>query len=293
MYLCRRFLSFPGLHIAMDWLKLIWKNKGSAILLSLALAWLLFHRPIAAWACAGASACWLYPDSWPALLGITSQSDAWLVALLAAVLFALPFGRSGLLATLVGIQLAEPVLGFWPLLAIYVVSSAVSIVLVHALVQQSLMHPRAAWIHLRLAPVQSVFSPAIQRNPILWLSVGNLVSSQWYMSALGVLTHVPRERVCAALMVGNLIGFALVYVLSQVPDLDAISVVLLTLVVALVVFSPVLWANLTEFSAGKKTAGKKPQMAPASVKRKVGKAKPTPRKAPGRSSRGPRRAPAP
>jgi hypothetical protein len=143
------------------------------------------------------------------LLGVTSQSTAWLVALVAAVLFALPFGRSGLLATLVGIQLAEPVIGFFPLLALYVASSAASIVLVHALVEQSLLHPRAAWIHLRLAPVQSVFSPSIRRNPLLWLSVGNLVSSQWYMSALGVLAKVPRERVWAALLAGNLAAFGL------------------------------------------------------------------------------------
>ncbi len=238
----------------MDLLKVFWKNKLTAFLLVLALLWLLFHRPIAAWACSDTAACWLYPDSWPALLGITSQSAAWMVALLAAFLFALPFGRSGLLATLVGIQLAEPVFGFWPLVLLYVASSAVSIVLVHALVEQSLMHPRGAWIHLRLAPVQSIFSPSIRRNPILWLAVGNLVSSQWYMSALGIIASVPRRRIWAALMVGNLAAFAMVYSLSQVPDLDAVSVVLLTLVLALVLSSPVLWANLTESASKEKSA---------------------------------------
>ncbi|GEM_PF-2217350 len=259
-YLCGDANDACGIDV--DWFAVLRKNALTVTAVALAAVWLLFHRPIAAWVCSDALACWLYPNSWPLLLGVTSSSAAWLVALVAAVLFALPFGRSGLLATLVGIQLAEPVLGFWQVLVLYVASSAVSIVLVHAVVQQSLMHPRAGWIHLRLAPVQSIFSPSIRRNPILWLAVGNVLSSQWYMSALGVLTSVPRERVWAALMVGNLAGFALVYSLSQVPELDAISVVLLTLVVALVLSSPVLWANLTASGASENPA-KKAEKDPA------------------------------
>lgn len=232
------------------------ENKFSAGILLLTALWLLFHRAIASWACAGAAVCWLYPDSWPVLLGVDSSSSAMAVALVAAVLFSLPFGRSGLLATLVGIELAEPVFGFWPTLLLYVVSSAVSIVLVHAVVEQSLNHPKAAWIHLRLKPVQFVFSASIRRHPVLWLAFGNVVSSQWYMSALGVVAKVRQDKVWAGLLLGNLAAFALVYGLSSVPGLDSVSVVLLTLVVAVLLSSPLLLTKFVARRAARKTRKK-------------------------------------
>ena len=190
----------------MDVFNLIRKNKATAMLIVLAGIWLLVRTSVTAWFCQGAQACWLYPDSWPSLLGITPASPAVFVGLLAAILFALPFGRGGLLATLLAIHLAQPVFGLAGVVLIFIVSSAVSIILVHAIVEYGLRHPKAAWVHLRLKPVKSIFAPSIRKNGVLWLALGNLVGSQWHMSALGIICGVSRPHIWLGLFLGNLAG---------------------------------------------------------------------------------------
>lgn len=226
----------------MDVVAFIRRHKATSALLGLALVWLLVRNSVTVWVCSGTQVCWLYPDDWPALLGIGPFSSPVLVLLVSAALFALPFGRSGLLATLVAIQLGEPVLGFWGMVAIFLLASAVSIVLTHAAVAYGLRHPRAGWVHARLQPYRDVLGPLVRRNAFVWLSLGNLVGSQWHMSALGILSGVRRDTLLLALMAGNVAGFALVYLFSQVPDLDAVSIVLSVLFVAVLVSSPVVWA---------------------------------------------------
>ncbi|MBI5225630.1 hypothetical protein HY994_00125 [Candidatus Micrarchaeota archaeon] len=242
----------------LDWIR---KNKSTSSLIALALIWLLARHSVSPLICGPSPVCWLYPDSWPVLFGITAQSSPWIIGLVAAVLFALPFGRSGLLATLVGIHLAEPVFGVFGVFGLFVAASMVSIVLVQAAVEYGLHHPKSAIIHLRLAPINTLFGPSIRKNALLWISIGNLVGSQWQMGALGVVAGVRRQTIWLGLLLGNLVGFVLVYVFSQVPNLDAISVVLLVLVTALVFSSPALWANLkTTFSSAKsKTAATRSQ----------------------------------
>ncbi len=226
----------------------IGKNKAAAASIALAGAWLLVRHPVTEWICQGTQTCWLHPNAWPALMGVTASSPVIWVGLLAAVLFALPFGRAGLLTTLVGIHLAQPVFGVAGVALIFITSSVASIVLVHALVEYGLRHPQAAWIHLRLKPVQSVFAPSIRKNSVLWLAVGNLVGSQWHMSALGVLCGISRPRIWLGLLLGNLAGFALLYAFSEVPNLDAVSIVLLVLALALALSAPALWANRKNFA---------------------------------------------
>ncbi len=227
----------------MNLLDLFRKNKATAILIVLAGIWLLMRHTITESLRQGYATCWLYPDSWPSLLGITATSPAIWIGLLAAILFALPFGRTGLLATLVGIHLAQPVFGLFGAISIFIISSIVSIVLVHAIVEYSLRHPKAAWIHIRLKPVQSIFAPSIRKNSILWLAIGNLVGSQWHMSALGIICDVPRPRIWLGLLLGNLVGFVLVYFFSKVPNLDTISIMLLILTLVMALSSPALWIN--------------------------------------------------
>ena len=222
---------------------LIRKNKATTILLILATIWLLARQTLTQALCQGYQMCWLYPDSWPALLGITSTSPAILVGLLAAVLFALPFGRAGLLATLIGIHLAEPMFGIAGVTLIFTASSIISIVLVHAIVEYGLRHPKAAWVHIRLKPIQSILAPSIRKNSIVWLALGNLVGSQWHMSALGSLCNVSKPRIWLGLLLGNLAGFILLYTVSQVPNLDVVSNVLLVLAFALILSSPAVWNN--------------------------------------------------
>ncbi|MBI5636007.1 hypothetical protein HY993_03545 [Candidatus Micrarchaeota archaeon] len=227
----------------MEILGLVRKNKVAVALLALAGVWLLFRHSVSAWLCQGAQVCFLYPDYWPQLLGVTANSSPVLIGLLSGVLFALPFGRAGLLATLVGIQLAQPVFGLIGVILIFVLSSAISIIAVHSLVEYGLNHSKAAWIRARLKPAQILFSPSIRKNGVAWLSAGNLVSSQWHMSALGILCGVSRPKIWLGLFMGNLAGFALVYAFSKVPNLDAVSIVLLTLAVAIALSSPAVWTN--------------------------------------------------
>ncbi|MBI2444893.1 hypothetical protein HYV43_00710 [Candidatus Micrarchaeota archaeon] len=228
----------------MDVVKLIRQNPATAFFLALAAVWLLVRHSVAPVICQGSAACWLYPDSWPQLLGVTSASSAWMVGLVAALLFALPFGRSGLLATLVGIQLAEPVFGFGGTLVLFVASSLVSIVTVHLFVEYVLTHSNAGWLRSRIKPLEAIFGPSLKKGSLFWIAVGNLVGSQWQVSALGVLSGIPRMRVLAGLMLGNVAAFGLVYAFAQVPDLDAVSVMLLVLAVGVLVSSPVLWTHI-------------------------------------------------
>ncbi|MFH1246756.1 MAG: hypothetical protein V1644_00085 [Candidatus Micrarchaeota archaeon] len=229
----------------MKFLDVISKNKITAVFIILAAIWFITRHALIQLFCQGTQTCWLYPDSWPTLLGITPSSPTIWVGLLAAILFALPFGRASLLATLVGIHLAQPVFGLAGVTLIFVVSSIISVLLVHTIVEHGLRHPKAAWIHLRLKPIQSIFAPFIRKNGILWLAIGNLVGSQWHMSALGIICKVPRKNIWLGLLLGNLAGFILLYAFSQVPNLDAISTVFLVLALALALASPALLAKWT------------------------------------------------
>jgi len=230
----------------VDLLRIIRENPAAAFFILLAVGWLLVRHSVAPFLCQRQAACWLYPDSWPALLGVTSESSGLVVGLVAALLFALPFGRSGLLATLVAIHLAEPVFGFFGVLALFLAASLVSIVATHAFVEYVLTHPKAGWLRLRIKPLEAVFGPSIRTGGVFWIAVGHLVGSQWQVSALGVLSDIPRMRVLEGLLWGNVAGFALVYAFSQVPNLDAISVMLLVLTVGVLVSSPVLWRRIRE-----------------------------------------------
>ena len=230
----------------MNVFRLIRENKASAALIVLAVAWLASRNFIAQWFCEGAKECFLYASAWPQLLGVTTSSPVIWVGLLAFVLFALPFGRSGLLATLIGINLAQPVFGAWGVALIFVASSITSIVLVHAVVEYGMRHPKASWVHSRLKLIQSIFAPFIRKNAVFWLAVGNLVSSQWHMSALGVICNISRPRIWLGLFLGNLIGFTLLYSFSQVPYLDAVSSVLIVLALALALSSPAIAKRLAK-----------------------------------------------
>lgn len=223
----------------MSIFKLIRENKGTVLLALLALAWLLVRHPISAFLCSDPSACLLYPDSWPGLSGIDSGSSPLLVGFLAAVLFALPLGRSGLLATLVGIRLAEPLFGAIGVFMIFLGSSAFSIILVHHAVEYGMSHPKATLLRVRLKPAERLLGPVIRKNGVFWLAAGNLVGSQWQMSALGILSEVSRVRIWTGLMLGNLAGFFLLYFFGQTLSLDAISIVLLVLLLPIVLLSPV------------------------------------------------------
>ncbi len=230
----------------VDFVRLVRENVATALFIALAVVWLLVRHSVAPLICGGQAACWLYPDSWPSLLGVTPESSALLVGLVAALLFALPFGRSGLLATLVAIHLAEPVFGFWGVLALFLIASAVSIVAVHLFIEYVLTHPHAGWLRSRIKPLEAVFGPSIRSGGVFWIAVGNLVGSQWQVGALGVLSNIPRVRILAGLFAGNVAGFALVYAFAQVPDLDAVSVMLLVLAVGVLLSSPVLWVRVRD-----------------------------------------------
>lgn len=230
----------------VDFVRLIRENKATSVFIALAAVWLLVRHSVAPWLCRGEAACWLYPDSWPSLLGVTPESSVFVVGLVAAVLFALPFGRSGLLATLVAIHLAEPVFGFWGVFALFLASSVVSIVAVQLFIEYVLTHPHAGWLRARIKPLEAIFGPSIRTGGVFWIAVGNLVGSQWQVGALGVLSGIARMRILVGLMVGNLAAFVLVYAFSQVPDLDAVSVMLLVLAVGVLLSSPVLWTRVRD-----------------------------------------------
>ena len=118
--------------------------------------------------------------------------------------------------------------------------------LVHAVVEYGMRHPKASWVHSRLKLIQSIFAPFIRKNAVFWLAVGNLISSQWHMSALGVICNVSRPRIWLGLFLGNLIGFTLLYSFSQVPYLDAVSSVLIVLALALALSSPAIAKRLAK-----------------------------------------------
>ncbi len=225
----------------LNWIR---ENKAIAVTACVVLAWFLFRHSITSWFCGESLFCWLYADSWPSLLGINSSSSPLLIGFLAAFLFALPLGRSGLLATLVGIHLAEPVFGFLGVAVLFVFASVASIILVQGVVEYGLRHPKAALIHLRLKPINSIFGSSIRKNGLLWISIGNLVGSQWQMGALGVLAGVRRETIWLGLLLGNLAGFVLVYFFSQVTNLDAVSVVLMVVILASAISLPALLNHL-------------------------------------------------
>lgn len=227
----------------MNFLELISKNKTTTILILLAITWFILKNSIIEWICHTNLVCAIYPNSWPTLLGITTSSSTLLVGLLASVLFALPFGRSGLLTTLLGIQLAQPAFGVIGVILIFLTSSAISIILVHAIVEYGLKHPKASWVHTRLETIQNIFAPAIRKNSVHWLAIGNLVGSQWHMSALGIMCNIPRIRIWIGLFIGNVIGFILLYLFSSIPNLDTISNVLLVIIITITISSPLVYRH--------------------------------------------------
>ncbi|MFH1056938.1 MAG: hypothetical protein V1717_04045 [Candidatus Micrarchaeota archaeon] len=208
-------------------------------------AWFFFRGALVSQVC-NSGLCWLYPEDWPSLLGITAESPVLVVGLLCAVLFALPFGRGGLLAALIAIKLGEPVFGITGVFAIFTAASVASIVAVHAIVESFSKTRSFSSVRKRLEFFERALAPSVGKRPVLALVLDNLAGSQWHMSALAVLCRVPREKVWLGLFLGNVAGFVLVLSLSSVPNLDAISIILLIVALTLAVSSPEIIKNLKE-----------------------------------------------
>ncbi|MBS3070445.1 hypothetical protein J4220_02985 [Candidatus Micrarchaeota archaeon] len=226
-------------------LKEEWRDYiPAAFFLLLAAAWFFGRTQITAAVCAPQTPCILHPEEWPGMLGITSSSSPLLVGLLIAVLFALPVGRSGLVATLVAINLGNPVFGFWGVFAIFTAASLASVVGVHWVVEKGLKRSISHGIEKRLGFFKKLLSPSIKKHPLVSLGLGNLAGSQWHMSALGVICGVKREKIWAGLMAGNIAGFALVSFLNGIPNLDAVSIVLIVVAATLAISAPALASNV-------------------------------------------------
>lgn len=222
-----------------------WKDYlPIALVVFLAAAWLLVREQFISYFCVPSSQCIFHPGDWPALLGVSASSSPVLIAIVIALLFALPIGRGGLLATLVAIHLGIPVLGLAAVVLVFLSASVVSVVGVYWLVERAFEKTFSEKIRKRLRFFEKLLAPSIKKHPVLALGLGNLAGSQWHMSALGVMCRVERKKALLGLMLGNIAGFILVFALGSVPDLDAVTIVLAIVSVTLVISTPALLSNL-------------------------------------------------
>ena len=192
-----------------------WRDYLPAVFfLLLAGAWFFGRTQVTAAVCSPQAPCFLHPDEWPGAFGINPSSSPLLVGLLIAVLFALPVGRSGLVATLVAINLGKPVFGFWGVFAIFTAASLVSVVGVHWIVEKGLKRSISKRIEKRLGFFKKLLSPSIKKHPLISLGLGNLA------------------------------GFALVSFLNGIPNLDAVSIVFIIVAATLAISAPALVSNV-------------------------------------------------
>lgn len=188
----------------------------------------MFRATLKAWACE-TTPCFLEPADWPILLDL--QNPLALYALI-FLLFALPFGWSSVLGTLVGIQLGlEHEMSVTELSALFFLATATSTVLTWKTLELVLDKPNP-WMKTWTQRVKTVYQrlTKIKKTSFWMLAVGNAASSQIYMTAAAILLKIPKTTAYPALVFGSLVSFVVPLALlfsSKALSVDGITAALL------------------------------------------------------------------
>lgn len=219
----------------MDVPEFVREHQHTLLLLAVAAAWFLLRATLKAFTCQGAL-CWLEPADWPILLNF--QNPLALYALI-FLLFALPFGWSSVLGTIVGIQLGlEHEMSVTELSALFFLATAISTVLTWKILELVLDTP-SHWMKTWTQRVKTLYQrlAKIKKNSFWMLSVGNAVSSQLYMTAAAILLKIPKTTAYPALVLGSLLSFLVPLVLlfsAKALSLDRVTAALLVAALFLV-----------------------------------------------------------
>lgn len=215
-------------------LKFLKENVELASIAAIALLWLIM-RKTAIQALCGANACWLEPGDWPILLRTANASEP-IVALTLVVLFAIPFGRAAIAATIAGIQLGlANGYSVLEITLLFFISTTASIIVSWHAIEMFFRRPSkqaGTWL-LKVQFVQKKLEWLRKRHgTFTFLAIVNALSSQIYAVAIALIIGEKEKGALPALIAGSLASFFIplvVFFSIRALTLDGVTAILAAL----------------------------------------------------------------
>jgi hypothetical protein len=215
-------------------IKFLKDNWELSAIIIIALLWFIF-RGILIQAFCGANICWLEPGDWPILLKAANASTQ-VVALVLIALFAIPFGRASIAATIAGIQLglANGFSVFQITLLFFAATTASNLITWYGL--KIFLQKPAKQTQTWLRKVQFIGKKLewlrVRHGAFAFIAIMNALSSQIYASAIALLMGEKEKDALPALIAGSLASYfipLLVFFTFRALTFDGISAILAAL----------------------------------------------------------------